>query len=65
MNRKEIELQIEDLKADHMRLSADMEKLVYVKSDTHFTEKELERLELEIAALRKKLQSMRNDEESI
>ncbi|GAA0306653.1 phage host-nuclease inhibitor protein Gam [Gracilibacillus halotolerans] len=62
MNRKEIEREIEDLKADHMRLSADMEKLVYVKSNTHFTELELERLEKEISDLRKKLQSMNEED---
>ena len=62
MNREEIERQIEDLKADHMRLSADMEKLVYVKSNTHYTEIELERLEKEISDLRKKLQQFNKED---
>ncbi|MFC4402803.1 SE1832 family protein [Gracilibacillus xinjiangensis] len=58
MNRKEIEDKIEELKSDHTRLSADMEKLVYVKGKTEITDKELERIEKEIAELRKKLQTM-------
>ena len=62
MNREEIERQIEDLKADHMRLSADMEKLVYVKSNTHYTEIELERLEKQISELRKKLQQFNKED---
>ncbi|MFC4386453.1 SE1832 family protein [Gracilibacillus marinus] len=55
MNRKEIELEIEDLKADHTRLSHDMEKVVYVKGKTEITEKELERIEKEISRLRQQL----------
>ncbi|KAB8127224.1 hypothetical protein F9U64_18190 [Gracilibacillus oryzae] len=59
MNRKEIEEKIEELKSDHMRLSADMEKLVYVKGKTELTDKELERIENEITQLRKQLQQMK------
>ncbi len=55
MNRQEIEDKITELKSDYVRLSADLEKLVYVKGKTEFNEKELARLENEIAALRKQL----------
>ncbi|SER89323.1 hypothetical protein SAMN04487944_11239 [Gracilibacillus ureilyticus] len=58
MTRKEMEDKIEELKSDHMRLSADMEKLVYVKGKTEFTDKELERIEKEIAKLRQQLSQM-------
>ncbi|UOQ50187.1 hypothetical protein MUN88_09080 [Gracilibacillus caseinilyticus] len=56
MNRKEIEAEIEDLKADYARLSADLEKLVYVGGRTEHNEDELERLTEQIASLRKQLQ---------
>ncbi|GAB2542405.1 SE1832 family protein [Gracilibacillus alcaliphilus] len=57
MNRREIELEIEDLKADHARLSADLEKLVYVGAGTKGNEEELERIEEQIKKLRQQLQS--------
>ena len=54
MNSDNIDLEIEDLKADYARLSADLEKLVYVGANTEYNEKELDRLEKKIAELRKK-----------
>ncbi|WP_066188222.1 MULTISPECIES: SE1832 family protein [Gracilibacillus] len=59
MDRQEIEREIEDLKADYARLSADLEKLVYVGANTTGNEKELERIEKQVAALRKQLQTKR------
>ena len=59
MNRQEIELEIEDLKADYARLSADLEKLVFVNANTEYNEEELERLENKISALRKKIQQQK------
>ncbi|SFM18056.1 hypothetical protein SAMN04487943_109100 [Gracilibacillus orientalis] len=53
MNRQEIETEIEDLKADYTRLSADLEKLNYVDGRTEHNERELERLAEKIASLRK------------
>ncbi|MDX8045074.1 SE1832 family protein [Gracilibacillus sp. S3-1-1] len=57
MNRQEIEAEIEDLKADYTRLSADLEKLNYVGANTEYNEKELDRLANEISLLRQKLQN--------
>ncbi|ENH97681.1 hypothetical protein J416_03906 [Gracilibacillus halophilus YIM-C55.5] len=55
MTIKELEDKINDLKADHMRLSGDMEKLVYVGSNPESTEKELAQLESQISELRQQL----------
>ncbi|MFD2655699.1 MULTISPECIES: SE1832 family protein [Gracilibacillus] len=60
MNKKEIEAEIEDLKADYTRLSADLEKLVYVGGNTEYNEKELERLAAKISSLRQKLQQQKS-----
>ncbi|GAE92587.1 hypothetical protein JCM21714_1594 [Gracilibacillus boraciitolerans JCM 21714] len=60
MNRQEIEAEIEDLKADYARLSADLEKLVYVKGRTEHNEEELERLATQIASLRQQLQQQKS-----
>ncbi|MGP4039495.1 SE1832 family protein [Gracilibacillus sp. D59] len=60
MNKKEIEAEIEDLKADYSRLSADLEKLVYVGANTEYNEKELERLAAKIASLRQQLQQKKS-----
>lgn len=60
MTRKEIEAEIDDLKADYTRLSADLEKLVYVGANTEYNEKELERLAAQISSLRQKLQQQKS-----
>ncbi|SHM64410.1 SE1832 family protein [Gracilibacillus kekensis] len=56
MTPQEIEAEIEDLKADYARLSADLEKLVYVGGRTEHNEEELERIAQQIASLRRQLQ---------
>ena len=60
MNKKEIEVEIDDLKADYTRLSADLEKLIFVGGNTEYNEKELERLAEKISSLRQKLQQKKN-----
>lgn len=45
MNREEIEYQIQDLKADYVRLQQDLEKLEYVKGNLHPLEKQLSEIE--------------------
>ncbi|WP_208590665.1 SE1832 family protein [Gracilibacillus suaedae] len=60
MNIKELEAEIEDLKADYTRLSADLEKLVYVGGNTAYNEKELERLAAKISDLRQKIQQQKS-----
>ncbi len=60
MTRQEIEAEIEDLKADYARLSADLEKLVYVGGRTEHNEEELERIANQIASLRQQLQQKKS-----
>ncbi|QGH36417.1 hypothetical protein GI584_21250 [Gracilibacillus salitolerans] len=60
MNKKEIEAEIEDMKADYTRLSADLEKLAYVGGNSEYNEKELERLAEKISSLRQQLQKQKS-----
>jgi len=60
MTIEEIEKRIEDLKADYTRLSADLEKVVFVKGNGEKTEQVLQAIVEEIAELRKQLQGLKN-----
>ncbi|WP_058308766.1 SE1832 family protein [Gracilibacillus massiliensis] len=60
MTPQEMEAEIEDLKADYARLSADLEKLVYVGGRTEHNEEELERIAKQIASLRQQLQQQKS-----
>ncbi|GER66316.1 hypothetical protein BpJC7_08410 [Weizmannia acidilactici] len=54
MNKRDVEYQIADLKADYVRLQHDLEKLEYVKGNLHPLEKQLADIEQELRKLYEK-----------
>lgn len=56
--KKELEAKLAELKSDYVRLQEDLEKLVFVGGRETSTEKELERLEKEIAEVNKQLEEI-------
>ena len=56
MTKKELELEIEKLKSDYIRIQEDMDKLEFVGGRVSSAEEQLVRLEKEIAELNTKLQ---------
>lgn len=58
MQAKEIEAKLIELKDDYARIMGDMDKVEAVGQRTNIEEKQLERLEKEIAALNKRLEEL-------
>ncbi|WP_373894049.1 SE1832 family protein [Virgibacillus natechei] len=56
MTNKELEAKLQELKSDYARIQGDMDKLEYVKGRVSSAEKQLIRLEEEIAAVNKQLE---------
>lgn len=58
MNKKELENKLIELKSDYVRVQSDLEKVVFVKGRENETEKELIRLEEEIAEVNRQLDEL-------
>lgn len=58
MNKKELEAKLAELKSDYVRVQSDLEKVVFVKGREKETEKELIRLEEEIAEVNAQLDQL-------
>lgn len=58
MTKEALEAKLDELKSDYIRIQEDMEKLVFVGGRASSAEKQLVRLEKEIAEVRKKLASI-------
>lgn len=58
MNKKELENKLAELKSDYIRVQSDLEKVVFVKGRENETEKELVRLEEEIAEVNRLLDEL-------
>jgi predicted nuclease with TOPRIM domain len=56
MTKKELEVKLDELKSDYVRIQSDLDKLVYVRGRASSAEEQLVRLENEIAEVRKKLE---------
>jgi len=55
MDKRDVEYQIADLKADYVRLQQDLEKLEYVKGNLHPLEKQLAEIEQALKKLYQQL----------
>lgn len=58
MNKKELEAKLAELKSDYVRIQSDLEKVVFVGGREESPERELIRLEQEIAELNKQLDEL-------
>ncbi|MUV37462.1 hypothetical protein JNUCC1_01268 [Lentibacillus sp. JNUCC-1] len=58
MNKKELEEELANLKADYVRIQSDMDKLEYVRGRVSSAEAQLIRLEEEIARVNQKLDQL-------
>lgn len=59
MTKKELEIEIEALKSDYIRIQEDMDKLEFVGGRVSSAEEQLVQLEKKIADLNTKLQSQK------
>ena len=55
MSKKELEAKLAELKSDYVRIQSDMDKLEFVGGRVSSAERQLVRLEEEIAALNEKI----------
>ncbi|NLI68970.1 MAG: hypothetical protein GX374_10035 [Bacilli bacterium] len=58
MERKQLEAKLAELKSDYVRLQSDLEKVIFVRGREQETEKELVRLEKEIAEVNRMLDEL-------
>lgn len=58
MDKKELEAKLAELKSDYVRIQSDLEKIVFVGGREESPEKELIRLEKEIAEINAKLNEL-------
>ncbi|MGD6802667.1 SE1832 family protein [Rossellomorea vietnamensis] len=58
MTKRELEYKITEVKADYVRIQADMEKVDSVGGNTKKSEERLEQLENELAELNKQLSEL-------
>ncbi|MBY7144808.1 hypothetical protein KFZ56_17450 [Virgibacillus sp. NKC19-3] len=56
MTRQELEAKLQELKSDYARIQGDMDKLEYVKGRVSSAERQLVRLEEEIASINQQLE---------
>lgn len=60
MSKKELEAKLAELKSDYVRIQSDLEKVVFVGGSEESPERELIRLEKEIAELNAQLDELKN-----
>jgi len=58
MEREELEAKLNELKSDYTRIQGDLDKLEYIKGKTNSNERQLAKLEDEIAEVNRKLDEL-------